>query len=119
MRGFRRRTDLADAQAWADARPAPQDVETVPLEDAAGRTLAADLVSTVDVPAFARAAMDGWAVRGEDTFGASETDPLPLRVVGRALPGRGNGVAVRRGEAVRIMTGAPLPEGADAVLPAE
>jgi molybdopterin molybdotransferase len=63
--------------------------------------------------------MDGWAVRGEDTFGASPYDPVRLRVLGESLPGRPFPGRVGPGEAVRIMTGAPLPDGADAVLMAE
>ena len=119
MRGFAERTDVATAQAWVDALPAAQRAERVALAAAAGRVLAEDLVSPVDVPPFARAAMDGWAVRGADTFGAAETDPSSLTLVGSALPGRPFPGVVGAGEAARIMTGAPLPQGADAVLPAE
>jgi molybdopterin molybdotransferase len=63
--------------------------------------------------------MDGYAVRGEDTFGASSYSPLPLEVVGEAYPGRPFAGSVGRGQAARIMTGAPLPAGADAVVMAE
>jgi molybdopterin molybdotransferase len=119
MRGFRERADLADAQAWCDARPALPRRESVPLDGAAGRVLAQDVVSAVDVPTFARAAMDGWAVRGADTFGASESDVVSLAVLGTALPGQPRADAVGPRQAVRIMTGAPLPPGSDAVLPAE
>lgn len=119
MRGFRERADVEAAAAWVDGLPLPAGVEHVALESAGGRILAEDLVSPVDVPSFARAAMDGWAVRAEETFGAAETDPLRLRVVGTALPGRAHPGEVGRGEAVRIMTGAPVPAGADAVLRAE
>jgi molybdopterin molybdotransferase len=119
MRGFRARADVEAVQAWADALPAALRVEDVALDLAAGRVLARDLVSELDVPAFRRAAMDGWAVRAEDTFGAAETDPVALDLVGVALPGAAAEGSVGRGQAVRIMTGAPVPEGADAVLPAE
>lgn len=119
MRGFRDRAPVETFQTWVDACPVPRREERVALDVAAGRVLAADLASTVDVPSFPRSAMDGWAVRGEETFGASETDPLILRVVGLALPGRPADRRVGPGEAVRIMTGAALPDGADAVLPAE
>ncbi len=119
MRGFRDRAPVEAFQEWVDRLEAVLPCEEVGLEAASGRVLAEDLVSDVDVPAFARAAMDGWAVRGEDTFGASETDPLTLAVVGIALPGRGHPGRLGRGEVVRIMTGAPVPDGADAVLPAE
>lgn len=119
MRGFRDRADVAACQAWVDTQAFPLGVEQVPLDGARDRVLAEDLRSPVDVPDFARAAMDGWALRGADTFGAAETDPLELRVVGRALPGADVLPLVRSGEAVRIMTGAALPPGADAVLRAE
>jgi molybdopterin molybdotransferase len=93
--------------------------EEVPLDAAAGRVLACDVISGVDVPSFARSMMDGFAVRGEDTYGASAYNRLPLAIVGTSLPGRPFSGHVAAGEAVRIMTGAPLPAGADAVLPAE
>jgi molybdopterin molybdotransferase len=120
MRGFRARSDVAEVEAWVDALPVPaaESVE-VGLEHAAGRVLARDLVSDVSVPPFARAAMDGWAVRGEDTFGAGELDAVELRVVGVSLPGRPFPGTIGAGEAARIMTGAPVPAGADAVLRAE
>lgn len=119
MRGFRSRADVVACQAWVDAQTLRLDSERVSLAAAADRILAEDVHSPVDVPPFARAAMDGWALRGADTFGAAETDPLELRVVGRALPGQAALPTVGAGEAVRIMTGAPLPPGADAVLRAE
>lgn len=119
MRGFRRRVPVEDVQAWIDARPLGLPAEDVDLAAACGRVLAEDVESPVDVPAFARAAMDGWAVKGEDTFGAQADDPRVLRMRGVALPGRPWTGRVEAGEAVRIMTGAPVPDGADAVLKAE
>ncbi|MHC5012885.1 MAG: molybdopterin molybdotransferase MoeA, partial [Planctomycetota bacterium] len=119
MRGFQSRADVEAFQAWVDALPAPLTTETVALGEAAGRVLASDLVSEVDVPGFARAAMDGWAVRAEDTYGAAETDPVALDLVGVTLPGAPLDRPVGTGEAARIMTGAPVPAGADAVLRAE
>jgi molybdopterin molybdotransferase len=119
MRGFKRRADVEEGTAWVDARPVAARTESVSLDEAAGRVLAEALVSDVDVPAFPRAAMDGWALRGAETFGAAETDPIVLEVVGTSLPGRPHAGPLRPGQAVRIMTGAPLPEGADTVLRAE
>ncbi|HST50729.1 MAG TPA: gephyrin-like molybdotransferase Glp [Pyrinomonadaceae bacterium] len=89
--------------------------ERVPLEDALGRVLAGDVTADTDLPPFDRAQMDGYAVRSEDL---RET-PARLRVVGEAAAGRGWRGVVRRGEAVRIMTGAPLPAGADSVQQVE
>jgi len=101
-----------------DAEPLP--AEEVPLEQALGRVLAEDVRAEVDVPAFDRSNMDGFAVRAEDTYGASEEEPLRLRVDEAAIP---TGVAptgeVKAGSAIPIATGGMLPRGADAVLPVE
>jgi molybdopterin molybdotransferase len=97
----------------------PLDAELVSLEAAAGRVLSADIVAPVPVPGFIRAAMDGYALRGQHTFGASDYNPLSFRVIGEALPGRPFSGTVATGEAIRIMTGAALPPGADAVVMAE
>ncbi len=119
MRGFPIRTEVEDVLRLLDERTGILESESVPLTEAAGRVLAEQIVSAVNVPAFPRAAMDGYALRGEDTFGASTYNPLRLRVIGESLPGRCCGNEVGQGTSVRIMTGAPLPPGADAVLPAE
>ena len=63
--------------------------------------------------------MDGFALRSADVLGASSYNPLPLTIVGEAFPGRPTSVRVESSQAVRIMTGSPMPEGADAVLPVE
>ena len=119
MRGFQRRTRVATARDWLDGQLAPLDRETVDLADAAGRVLADDVISPVNVPSFARAMMDGYALRADETLGASAYNRLTLQVAGEALPGRAFDGMVQPGQAVRIMTGAPLPRGADAVLPVE
>lgn len=119
MRGFQDRADVDDALAVLDRHLAPLAAEAVPITEAAGRVLSADVVAAVAVPAFDRAAMDGYAVRGAKTFGAAPYDPLEFSIVGESLPGRPCAAAVGAQEAVRIMTGAPLPAGADAVVPAE
>jgi molybdopterin molybdotransferase len=119
MRGFARRTPVADAIAWIDGHAARLSAEQVPLGEAAGRVLACDVASEVDVPCFARSMMDGFAVQAGDTLGASAYNRLQLAVAGQSLPGRPWQGRVVAGQAVRIMTGAPIPDGADAVLPAE
>src|SRR5262249_35348175 len=119
MRGFTSRSTVEQAVAWLDNQIRPLPPEDVALADAAGRVLAADIASDVDVPAFDRAMMDGYAVHAADTQGASPYNALPLAVLGQALPGRPYAGSVARGQAVRVMTGAPMPAGADAVLPAE
>src|SRR3954447_15697253 len=119
MRGFPTRTDVDDAVALIRERVSSLGPEAVDPDAAAGRVLTAAVTATVSVPHFDRAAFDGYALRAEETFGAGPYNPLTLRVVGEAMPGRPFGRAVERGEAVRIMTGSPGPAGADAVLPAE
>jgi len=119
MRGFAQRTTVRKALEWLDRQLKPLDRETVSLPSAAGRSLADDMVSAVNVPRFERAMMDGFAILAGDTLGASPYNRLPLTVTGEVLPGRTSDVTVSSGQAVRIMTGAPLPAGADAVLPAE
>jgi len=93
--------------------------ETVGVGDCAGRVLTEAVSAAVSVPGFRRSAMDGYAVRGEDTFGASAYAPISLQVLGESLPGRSFPGEVRAGQALRVMTGAPVPQGADAVVMAE
>jgi molybdopterin molybdotransferase len=119
MRGFARRTTVADALAWIDGHSQPLSAESVGIWQAVGRVLAVDVTSRVSVPQFVRSMMDGYAVRASDTQGATGYSPLVLSIVGQSLPGRPFVGEVQPGQAVRIMTGAPLPAGADAVLPAE
>ncbi|MDZ4684222.1 MAG: molybdopterin molybdotransferase MoeA [Planctomycetaceae bacterium] len=122
MRGFAFRSTVEEAVAWIEAvLPSFEKLptEVVDLSDAAARVLAADVVSGVDVPSFARSMMDGYALRADETQGATPYNRLTLRVVGTCLPGTPFAGRVETGEAVRIMTGAPLPDGADAVLPVE
>ncbi len=113
------RKTVAQAWQWIDSVAVPLESEPVALQAAAGRVLAASITSPVDVPMFARAMMDGYAVQAQDTGGASAYQAVRLKVIGQVLPGRSPTVEVRRGTAVRIMTGAPLPVGADAVVPFE
>jgi molybdopterin molybdotransferase len=102
---------VADALARIAALVTPTETETVPLARAAGRVLAEDAVARRDQPPFAASAMDGYAVRAaEAVTGAS------LRVAGEAAAGRGHAGGLPAGAAIRIFTGAPLPEGADAIL---
>jgi molybdopterin molybdotransferase len=91
----------------------------VPILDANGRVVARDIVSARDVPPFARAAMDGYAVVAADTFGAGRFEPKTLRVTERVYTGQVPANRVSPGEAVEIATGAPMPEGADAVVMVE
>ena len=119
MRGFSRRSTVAESLAWLDRQTRCLPEESVGLGEAAGRVLARDVASPTSVPHFVRAMMDGFAVRAADTLGASPYNRLALEMIGESMPGRPFAGRVGPGQAVRIMTGAPLPEGADAVLPAE
>jgi molybdopterin molybdotransferase len=119
MRGFARRHTVEAALAWLDAQLQPLAPEDVPLRIAARRVLANLVVSDVDVPGFDRATMDGYAVVADSTEGASPYTHLPLSVIGDSMPGCPFRGSVATGQAVRVMTGAPMPPGADAVLPAE
>jgi molybdopterin molybdotransferase len=119
MHGFTRRHTVQQAIEWLDAQLHTLDAEEIPLRAAAGRILAASIVSDIDVPGFDRATMDGYAVVADSTEGATPYNRVALKVVGDALPGATFDRTLARGEAVRIMTGAPIPPGADAVLPAE
>jgi len=94
-------------------------IELVPIEKAVGRVLARDLVANMDVPPFDRAAMDGYAVKAEDTYGASEFDPKILKLVGVLHAGESTNRSVGHGECIRIATGCPIPAGANAVVMAE
>ena len=96
-----------------------QPVERVPLLDAAGRVLAADAVAPITVPPWTNSAMDGYAVAGDDVERASPDAPVLLPVAETISAGAFPSRALRRGEAMRIMTGAPLPEGADSVIRVE
>ncbi len=92
------------------------DPEEKPILDALGMVVAEDVVSAIDIPPLDNTAMDGYAVRAADTTGASERSPSTLHVVGELAAGYLFDGAVEPGAAVRIMTGAPMPSGANAVV---
>ncbi len=119
MRGFTQRAPVEAVWDWLAEQVTPLGPETVPVARAHGRILAQELRAPEPVPPFRRAAMDGYALHGEETVGASAYNPLPFRLLGEAFPGSPFPGSVPKGSCVRIMTGAPVPEGADAVLPAE
>ncbi len=94
----------------------PGQEEGLSLEDALGRVLSQDIYSPSDMPGFLRATMDGYAVRAEDTFGASSTLPAVLEVKGEVRMGKMPEVSIGKGEAVKIATGGMLPQGANGVV---
>jgi molybdenum cofactor synthesis domain-containing protein len=93
--------------------------EEAVLLEAYNRVLNEDVVSTLDIPPFNRSTVDGYAVKAEDTFEADENTPATLKVSGAINIGEPPNVKVGKGEAVEIVTGAPIPEGADAVVMVE
>ena len=118
---FRELRSLEDAlttltKAWS-ATPLP--TEKVALENSLDRVLAEDVFSTIDVPSFDRAAMDGFAVLAEDTFKVDEQHPVKLKVLGELEAGDASEYDASRGEAIEIATGAPMPKGANAVVMVE
>jgi molybdenum cofactor synthesis domain-containing protein len=93
--------------------------EEAVLLEAYNRVLNEDVVSTLNIPPFNRSTVDGYAVKAEDTYGADENAPITLKVSGAVNIGEEPKVAVAKGEAVEIVTGAPIPQGADAVVMVE
>jgi len=120
MRPFTSTISLEEARRRLDAAVRPiARVERVRLDAAAGRVAAADVVSPIDVPPFARSAMDGYAVIAADTRGASKSAPARLRLLDRIYTGRLSTATVVAATCAEIATGAPLPAGADAVVMVE
>ena len=109
--------DLAQARVLEGVTALPAEV--VDLADAAGLVLAEPVRSALTVPSWVNSAMDGFAVRGADIAAASAGSPVVLRVLGEVAAGRPPEAAVAEGTAIRIMTGAMMPDGADTVVPVE
>jgi molybdopterin molybdotransferase len=120
MRPFGDVISLEAARAILDVTGEPIDrIDTIPLGDANGRVLAAAVVARQDVPPFSRAGMDGYAVRARDTQGASRAHPRTLVKVGTVYTGEVSPTPVLDGQCIEISTGAPMPDGADAVVMVE
>ncbi|MBI3494042.1 MAG: molybdopterin molybdotransferase MoeA [Acidobacteria bacterium] len=120
MRPFTSTIPLDEARRRLDAAVRPiARTERVTLDHAAGRVAAADVTSPLDVPPFARSAMDGYAVIAADTTRATKTAPARLRQLDRIYTGQLSSVTVAPGTCAEIATGAPLPSGADAVVMVE
>ena len=105
-----------EARAALLAHAAPLGTETVPLISAAGRVLAQSLIAADNVPAFDRSPYDGYAFRAADVAAASEASPVTLRITEEIPAGAVPTKPVTAGTCAKILTGAPIPEGADAVL---
>jgi len=115
-KGFAEHTMVDDALKELLRRVDPLPAEDVALQNSLDRVLAEDIIAAINLPPFHRAAMDGYAVKGEDTFGASQSNPIYIKVVGEVLTGHHGDLEVGEYEAVKITTGSPLPRGADAVV---
>jgi len=115
---FRELLTLEEARQIIDKhfRAKPLGVDEIPLLEVYNRVLAEDVVAPLDIPPFSRSTVDGYAVRAEDTFGAEENKPVVVKVCGAVSAGEPPKIAVKCGMAAEIVTGAPIPEGADAVV---
>jgi len=100
-------------------KPKPLSVEEIRLLEAHNRVLAEDVIADLDIPPFDRSTVDGYAVKAEDTFGAEENKPVKLKLCGMVNVGEKPKIAVTLGEAAEIVTGAPIPKGANAVVMVE
>jgi len=118
---FRKLSTFEEAKKKIDEhfKPVFLGEEEAVLLEAYNRVLNEDVVSTLDIPPFSRSTVDGYAVKAEDTFGGNENEPAKLKVSGSVNIGETSNVKVAKGDAVEIVTGAPIPEGADAVVMVE
>ena len=118
---FRRLLTFEQAMQLVQERvkPKPLGIERVSLLTAGGRVLAEKVKSKIDIPPFDRATVDGYVVRAEDTFGADENNPVTLNICGTVSIGELPKVKINRRETAEIVTGAPIPKGADAVVMVE
>ncbi len=119
MRGFRQRATTDEVLAWLNQQSIELTEQSIPIQQAANRVLSHNIVSEINIPRFSRSMMDGYAIIATDAQGASSYNPLQFQVIGKSMPGKGTKTKVSSGCAIRIMTGAPIPEGANAVIPAE
>ncbi len=118
-KSFYTTTSLQDVIQALSKISIKRKIEKISINEALGRVLAEDFFSPIDVPHFQRAARDGYAVRASDTFGAEEEEAKILRILGEIKAGEKSNLHVEEGGCVKIATGAPIPEGADAVVMVE
>lgn len=113
------RISFSEAQKRITERISPLPPTFKPVENAVGFIAAEDISATMNQPPFPRSPYDGYALRAADSAGAREDSPIELTVIGESFAGSPASVTVSKGEAVRIMTGGAVPEGADCVIPQE
>ncbi|MBU4341013.1 MAG: molybdopterin molybdotransferase MoeA, partial [Candidatus Altiarchaeota archaeon] len=116
---FRKLSTIEEARKILRANARKVGCETIEVKESLGRVLAQDVVSGIDVPHFKKAAMDGFAVKSQDTVGAGETNPVNLRMIGRLYAGEIPKKRLTKGTCIEIATGAMMPEGSDAVVMVE
>ena len=120
MKPFGALLSYGEAKQAVESRIKPlTGVETVDIDDASGRVLAEDMVATLSIPSFNRAAMDGYAVKARDTFNSGQFNPKVLDMVGELHAGDRPEASVGSGQCIQIATGAMMPRGADAVVMVE
>lgn len=118
MRGFMKLTRVDDAlkEFFSKAEIKKQHAESIMTFDALGRVLAEDIIAKTDVPSFDRSAVDGYALRAEETYGASPTNPMILDVIGSVEIGFPSKTTLKKQQVMKIATGAAIPKGADSVV---
>lgn len=116
---FLKTTDSEDVQNLIKNIPFKRKTEEILLKNAHRRVLAEDIHAAIDLPPFNRVSMDGYAVKAENTFGASEDDPAVLKLIETVRAGESASKKVEKGTCIEVSTGAPIPEGADGVVMVE
>ena len=96
-----------------------QDIQQIKLQETSGRVLAEDITALFPMPLFDNSAMDGFAVRAADTAGAGKDNAVSLKMIGGVSAGDPGDLVLKPGECAQCMTGAPIPDGADAVVMVE
>ncbi|MHA2182882.1 MAG: molybdopterin molybdotransferase MoeA [Promethearchaeota archaeon] len=117
--GFSKLTPLEDALEKLFTHIQLNPSEEIEINDALNRVLSVDITCDMDIPPFDRSAMDGYAIKAEDSFGASTKNPKIITLAGKIEIGESTTLLLKEGEGIRISTGAPTPEGADAVVKIE
>ncbi|MFX0080949.1 MAG: gephyrin-like molybdotransferase Glp [Candidatus Hodarchaeota archaeon] len=117
--GFSRLTPLEDALEKLFSKIQLNSYEEIKVNDSLNRILAIDIVSEMNIPPFDRSAMDGYAIKAEDSFNASPKNPKKIGLVGTIEIGESSNFILNKNEGIKISTGAPIPEGADAVVKIE
>jgi len=117
--GFGKLASLEEAKKIIYNLTKEKEAETIDIDESLNRVLAKDIVASLDVPHFKKSAMDGFAVIAKDTFGATNNAPKKLKIIDSVTAGMLSKKEVVTGTCIEITTGAPLPNGANAVLMVE